>query len=204
MNRIFSVAVVLLCFGMTAEAQDTATAGRCATPDSIAFRGASRTSDASLRAESGLVPGPVNYRDLDRAIKALYAMGQFEDVRATCELAPSGTRAVLALTVRERPLLGAVDVKGTERISGGTVRDRVDLLVGRPVDPAQVARAVQRIDSLYQASGYYLARVTPETTFVNGKVNLVFHVDEGHRLAVSGGLSGRPARSAHARASSTR
>jgi len=186
MNRIFSVAIALVCLGATAQAQESATAGRCATPDSIAFRGASRTTEATLRAETGLVPGPVSYRDLDRAIKALYAMGQFEDVRATCELATTSDRATLVLTMRERPLLGAVDVSGTDRISAGTVRDRVDLLVGRPVDPAQVARTVQRIDSLYQAAGYYLARVTPETTFVGGKVNLLFRVDEGHRLAVSG------------------
>jgi outer membrane protein insertion porin family len=186
MNRIFCVAVALLGLGATARAQEPVTAGRCATPDSIAFRGAVRTGDATLRAESGLIPGPVNYRDLDRAIKALYGLGQFEDVRATCELSVAGDHALLVLTVRERPLLGAVDVEGTDRISGGTVRDRVDLLVGRPVDPAQVARTVQRIDSLYQAAGYYLVRVSPETTMVNDQVHLMFHVDEGHRLAVSG------------------
>jgi outer membrane protein insertion porin family len=186
MRRIFCVAVALLGLRATARAQEPVTAGRCATPDSIAFRGASRTGDATLRSETGLVPGPVNYRDLDRAIKSLYALGQFEDVQASCELAPGETRALLVLTVRERPLLGAVDVEGTDRLSGSSVRDRVDLLVGRPVDPAQVTRATQRIDSLYQAAGYYLARVTPETTVVNGQVHLMFHVDEGHRLAVSG------------------
>ena len=37
------------------------------------------------------------------------------------------------------------------------MRDRVDLLVRPPVDPAQVARAVARIDSMYEAEGYYLA-----------------------------------------------
>jgi outer membrane protein insertion porin family len=186
MRRIFCVAVALLGLGATARAQEPTTAGRCATPDSIAFRGAVRTGDATLRSETGLVPGPVNYRDLDRAIKALYSLGQFEDVQASCELSPGGTRAMLVLTVRERPLLGAVDVAGTNRMSASSVRDRVDLLIGRPVDPAQVTRAMQRIDSLYQAGGYYLARVRPETTMVNGQVHLVFHVDEGHRLAVSG------------------
>ena len=54
--------------------------GRCATPDTIVFRGAERTGDATIRAESGLVPGPVNYRTLERAIKAIYATGQFDDV----------------------------------------------------------------------------------------------------------------------------
>jgi outer membrane protein insertion porin family len=172
--------------GATARAQDTAIAGRCAAPDTIVFRGATRTSDASLRSEGGLAPGALNYRVVDRAIKALYALGQFEDVQAVCEVEPGGNRAQLVFLLRERPLLNSVDVTGTDQIARNEVRDRVDLLIGRPVDPAQVARAAQRIDSLYQAEGYYLARVKPETTMVNGQVDLRFHVDEGRRLAVSG------------------
>ncbi|MEO6526011.1 MAG: outer membrane protein assembly factor BamA [Gemmatimonadaceae bacterium] len=177
-------AVALLCIGATARAQDPAATGRCALPDTIAFRGATRTGDATMRTEAGLVPGPVNYRALERAIKALYATGQFDDVAATCDL--TSGRATLAFTVRERPLLGTVDVTGTDRLSRGSVRDRVDLTTGRPVDPAQVANAVQRIDSLYKAAGYYLARVKPETTLVAGSMNLLFRVTEGRRLAVSG------------------
>jgi outer membrane protein insertion porin family len=186
MNRIFCVAVALLCVGASARAQDPASVGRCAAPDTIAYRGSTRTPDAALRAETGLAPGAMNYRVIDRAIKALYALGQFEDVQAVCELESGGTRARLVFTLRERPLLNAVDVTGTDRLSRNEVRDRVDLLVGRPVDPAQVAHAVQRIDSLYQAKGYFLARVKPETTLVNGQVDLLFRVDEGRRLAVSG------------------
>ncbi len=186
MTRLFCIAVALLCVGATARAQDAATAGRCATPDTIVFRGATRTPDATLRAEVAVAPGALNYRLVDRAIKSLYALGQFEDVQAVCELEPGGNRARLVFVLRERPLLNAVDVTGTDRISRNDVRDRVDLLIGRPLDPAQVARAVQRIDSLYQAEGYYLARVKPETTMVNGQVDLLFRVDEGRRLAVSG------------------
>ena len=182
---MLSIAVALLLVGATARAQEPAVAGRCATPDSIAFRGTSRVTDATLRADVGIVPGPVNYRALDRAIKALFATGQFDDVRASCELDPT-PRATLLFTLRERPLLNAVDVAGTDRVARNTVRDRVDLLVGRPVDPAAVARSIQRIDSLYQVEGYYLAEVKPETTLVNGQLSLLFRVNEGRRLAVSG------------------
>ena len=172
--------------GATARAQEPSVAGRCATPDTIAFRGATRATDATLRGDAGLVPGPVNYRALERAIRAIYATGQFDDVQAGCEVAADGTRAVLVFAVKERPLLSAVEVSGTDRLSRGDVRDRIDLLVGRPLDPALVARAMQRIDSLYQAEGYYLAMVKPETTLVNGQVALDFKVNEGRRLAVSG------------------
>ena len=49
-----------------------------------------------------------------------------------------------------------------------------------------MTRAVERIDSLYEAHGYYLARVRPETTFVGQQIRLTFNVEEGRRLAVSG------------------
>jgi outer membrane protein insertion porin family len=176
--------VALLLWGATARAQDTAVSGRCATPDTIVFTGATRTGDASIRAAAGLEPGAVNYRSLQRAIKDIYATGQYDDVVASCELING--KAALTIAVKERPLLGAVDVTGTDRLSRNSVRDKVDLLVGKALDPAQVAHAVKRIDSLYQASGYYLARVRPETTMVDGQVNLLFRVDEGRRLAVSG------------------
>ena len=38
----------LLTF-LTAQAQDSTAVGRCAAPDTIVFRGATRTSDAALR-----------------------------------------------------------------------------------------------------------------------------------------------------------
>src|SRR5436190_1645285 len=184
MRRMLSIAVALWCYGATARAQDTAVSGRCATPDTIVFRGAERTGDATVRSESGLVPGPVNYRALERAIKAVYATGQFDDVIASCELGDG--RAALTFTLKERPVLGSFDVTGTDRLSRGSVRDKIELTPGKPLDPAQVAHAVKRVDSLYQAGGYYLARVKPETTVVNGQVNLLFRIEEGRRLAVSG------------------
>ena len=60
-------------------------------------------------------------------------------------------------------------------------------MFGRPVDPAAVSVVVQHIDSVYQANGYYLARINVETTLTeNNHASIIFHVDEGSRLAVSG------------------
>jgi outer membrane protein insertion porin family len=184
MRRLICSVVALLCMGATARAQDASIAGRCAVPDTIAVRGAVRATDAAVLAESGLVPGPIGYRALERAIKVVYAMGQFEDVATSCELAAN--RTMLVFTVKERPLLAGVDVTGTDRLSRSSVRDRVELPLDKPLNPAHVARAVQRVDSLYKAAGYYLARVTPESTVVDDKIKLLFRITEGRRLAVSG------------------
>jgi outer membrane protein insertion porin family len=121
---------------------------------------------------------------LQRAEKNLIATGHFEDFDTECQIA--GGKAIVRFKLVERPLLSAVDVSGVERLSAGSIRDQVDLIIGRPVDPSQVVRAVARIDSAYSANGYYLAEVRVDTTMVNGEASLVFRVSEGNRFAVSG------------------
>ena len=159
--------------------------GPCATPDSVVFHGNQRISETMLRGDAGISPGvALSSGILQRAIKNLFATGQFDDVATSCNIATNG-KAILTFDMKERPVLSDVDVTGPDRLSINTVRDRVDLLVGRPVDPNQVARSVARIDSLYEAEGYPLVTVKVDTTVVNGQLRLTFRVTEGSRLAVS-------------------
>ena len=180
-----ALAAFLAVTPLAAQDQSSPT-GRCLTPDSIDVRGVQRISREAAIASSGLVPGTtLNFPTIQRAIRDLFGTGDFDEVGIDCDI-ESPTRATLVIVVKERQLLGAVSVTGPRRVSERQVQDRVELLIGRPVDPAQVAKAMTRIDSLYQANGYYLARVRPETTVVGDRINIVFRVDEGRRLAISG------------------
>jgi outer membrane protein insertion porin family len=168
-----------------AGAQEPSVTGACARPDSVAFRGNERVAESALRGDLEITPGaPLNYRTLQRAIKSLYATAQFDDIQARCEIVDG--RVVLAFVLKERPLLGEVAVRGPERVALGTVNDQVDILVGRPIDPAQVTRVLTRIDSVYAAKGFYLAQARAETTQVATGTKITFIIDEGNRLAVSG------------------
>ena len=156
------------------------------TPDSIAVAGEKRNTAASVLQMAGLVPGrAINYRDVQRAIQALYTTGQFDDVQI---LQTQGDgKNVLVIQVRERPLLVKWTVRGTERLAEGSVRDKVQLTDGRPLDPAGVARARARIDSMYHAQGYYLASTKPVYVYErdSGAVRVIFDVEEGNRVAIS-------------------
>ena len=181
-----ALAVVLAAAPLAA--QDAAAfTGQCLTPDSIDVRGLNRVPPSTALAAAGLSAGTtLNFPTIQRAIRNLFTTGDFSDVRIECEIPASGTGAHLVLTLAERPLLGSVSVEGPSKISNRTVQDRVSLLIGRPVDPAQIAVSMRRIDSLYQASGYYLARVRAETTSLGDRIGIVIRVDEGRRLAISG------------------
>ncbi|HZS59133.1 MAG TPA: POTRA domain-containing protein, partial [Gemmatimonadaceae bacterium] len=161
--------------------------GRCAKPDSIVVTGNSRVDEPTIRASMGILAGaPLNARQLQEGVKALFGTGQFDDVQVSCTVA-SNHKVVLNVIVKERQVLGNFTVVGTQKLSSKSVRDKIDLSSGKPIDPGSVSKALTRIDSLYEASGYYLARVTVDTTVgKNNSIDLTFRVDEGHRLAISG------------------
>ena len=77
--------------------------GACATPESIFASGSSRVDTAAVRATAGLSTGAqLNVHDLQAAIKALYATGQFDDVQIICRVSPTTSKASLVLQVKER------------------------------------------------------------------------------------------------------
>ena len=146
--------------GLCAAQAGVAGASQTPVPDSIAVVGSRRNSPTSVIQISGLVPGrTLNYRDVQRAIQALYTSGQFDDVAVTQTQA--GGKNVLVIRVHERPLLVKWAIRGVQRLSEHSVRDKVTLAEGRPLDPAGVERGRARIDSLYHAQGYYLERTKP-------------------------------------------
>jgi outer membrane protein insertion porin family len=170
-------------------AQDPAPAGqpgRCTTPDTLLVVGNVRASEATVRAQVGVAPGqPLTSASLQQALRALYATGQFEDVRVGCVVRPDGSTA-LQIRVRERPLLGRVTVEGADVVPTRTVRDRIDLAEGAPIDPSAVARSAAAIDSIYEARGLYLSQVQVDSTPAGDRTNLTFRIREGGRIAISG------------------
>jgi outer membrane protein insertion porin family len=179
------VAVATLSAPREAAAQEVA--ARCTTSDSVAVRGNSRVTDARIRTEVGLAKGAtLNFPTLQRTLKALYAIGEFDDVQILCDLESVPGMVLTVFQVRERLVLGDITVTGPKAISERSVKDKIDLLIGRPIDPLQVARAKAKIDSVYENAGYYLAEVQIDSTVMSdGRIALSYNIDEGRRLAIS-------------------
>ena len=184
LHRVPIVAALALGLALrTASAQQPAQPPT--TVDSIVVEGNQRVPANQIQSNSGLNPRqPINYRDIQRAVTALFKTGQFDDV--TVEQRSVDGKLVLAILVKERPLLEGWSVRGYERLEEGTVRDRVKLATGRPLDRDALERSRAAIDSLYKKQGYYAAEVRTQTLEQpNGGVRVVFDIAEGRRVAVS-------------------
>lgn len=175
------IASVLLAAPAALSAQDQVSP----VVDSVLVEGNSRLTEAQILGTAGVTPHqPTNYRDLQRAISSLFKTGQFDDV--TLEQRPEGDKLNLVIHVKERPILRKWTVRGTERLSERTVKERVKLVAGRPIDRAAEERGRASIDSLYRAQGYYSATTKlNEITEADGKLLVIYDISEGNRVAIS-------------------
>jgi outer membrane protein insertion porin family len=154
--------------------------------DSIAAVGARRNDRRQVIQTSGLVPGrSFSYRDVQRAIRDLYATGEYDGVQVHEQMVAG--RRVLVLTVHERPLLVRWSLRGVAHVPESKLRAKAHLAEGRPLDPAGLVRAAGHLDSVYRADGYYLVRVRTLRVYDTDSthVRVTFDIDEGHRVAIA-------------------
>src|SRR6185503_2669116 len=153
--------------------------------DSIVVQGNQRLTPSQIIGSSGIiVHQPINYRDIQRAITALFQTGQFDDVLV--EQRNQGQHLLLVLRVKERPVLEKWTVRGVNRVGEGEVKGRVHLTEGRPLDRNAVEQARAAIDSLYKHQGYYASQIKVlQLTPQPGKARIVFDITEGNRVAIS-------------------
>jgi outer membrane protein insertion porin family len=137
------------------------------------------------RVEPGTVFGSLPFRVGDQynddkgsaAIRALFALGLFKDVRLEVQ------GDVLIVAVEERPTVADVDFVGTREFDKDTLKKAlrdIGLTEGRPYDQALADRAEQELKRQYINRSLYGAEVvTTVTPIERNRVNLTFTVTEG-------------------------
>lgn len=137
------------------------------------------------RVEPGTVFGSLPFRVGDQyndekgaaAIRALFALGLFKDVR----LEVNGD--VLIVVVEERPTVADVAFAGVREFDADTLKNalrEIGLTEGRPYDQALADRAEQELKRQYINRSLYGAEVvTTVTPMERNRVNLTFTVSEG-------------------------
>jgi len=154
--------------------------------DSIAVVGARRLDPADVVQTSGFATGrPFSYRDVQRAVRALYATGEYDDVQVHERMLDGRSRTVSTST--RRPLLVRWTLRGAQRLPESKLKTKSQLVEGRPFDAAGLVRSVAYMDSVYRAEGYYLARVRPQRVYDadSTHVRVTFEIEEGRRVAIA-------------------
>jgi outer membrane protein insertion porin family len=86
--------------------------------DSVAVTGNTRLTPSQVIGMAGVTAGQsINYRDVQRTITTLFQTGQFDDVAV--RQSSVGGKMVLAIDVKERPLMDRWAIRGVEKLSEG-------------------------------------------------------------------------------------
>lgn len=127
------------------------------------------------------LPGDQAFAD---AIRNIYRLGLFSDVKIVQDQRV-GDGVFLTIRVQEEPRLAEYTFEGVKRGHRSDLKEKVPLLKGTPVRPADIERSVQVVRDFYKEKGFMLTdvEVQREQTSDNA-VELTFVVDRGPRVEV--------------------
>ncbi|MBI4815915.1 MAG: outer membrane protein assembly factor BamA [Deltaproteobacteria bacterium] len=150
----------------------------------IQFEGLRRVEADAVRVVVASRPGrPVNPSAISDDIKAIYAMGYFDDVRAYTERTEEGIR--LIFEVSEKPAVRKVDIRGNDDLSLDDIKNVVDIRAFTILNEAKVKRNQAKIKELYAEKGYYLAEVESRIEPAgSNEVIVVFDIKEKAKVKV--------------------
>jgi outer membrane protein insertion porin family len=147
----------------------------------VEVRGNRRIEEAVIRARIPLQAGDaLNPALVSEAVREVYKLGFFRDVKVFLDRTPEG--AVLAFAVEENPVVRQVTISGNDEIETDKIKDNLTLTAGSTLDQPLLFENLQRIEAIYRAEGFYLARVKHEIESLPGDaVAIHFEVTEGEK-----------------------
>jgi outer membrane protein insertion porin family len=148
----------------------------------LRVRGNRRIESAAILARVSHKPGePLNRARLGEDLRQVYALGFFREVQVFEDESPEGL--VLVFDVQENPVIRQVTLSGNENLDEEKIKDNLTLTTGSTLDFPLLFENRQRIEALYRAQGYYLAKVRSQIEELpNDAVAVHFEVDEGEKL----------------------
>lgn len=132
------------------------------------------------------VNAPLSEATVDNDIKAIYAMGFFDSVKA--ELAVEHGKNVLIFRVKERPQIAGVNIVGMKafRSTDDKIVAATRIHPGSILDPIRVRETEEGIRHVYEDKGYLDAKVTFRAIPGPGNSAIAqFNVYEGPRVEIT-------------------
>src|SRR5207248_27405 len=118
-----------------------------------------------------------------RDIKALYALGHFDDIRVEEEA--SATGSIVTFVVKEKRVIRTVKYDGIKSITSSDIAEKLretkaSLTQETPYDPIKINKATALIKTMLGEKGHVDATVTATTEDIDpGAIAVTFKVDEG-------------------------
>jgi outer membrane protein insertion porin family len=129
------------------------------------------------------VGDPFSPSGLREDVRAIFALGFFEDVQLRTEEFEGGIRVIFVVV--ERPILREVSFEGNQAIKTEDLREAAPIRVGVLYNPVEVQRAQDAIRQKYEDEGYLGVVITPRTERTpEGDLRAVLRIEEGRKIYI--------------------
>ncbi|MBI9075584.1 MAG: outer membrane protein assembly factor BamA [Desulfatibacillum sp.] len=133
-----------------------------------------------IKTKKGDMYSPGNMAD---DIRAIFAMGYFEDIRVESEDVAGGVR--ISFTVIEKPTLHMIKLSGNKKIKDEDILATMDISRGSILNIRRIEDNINKIRELYKEDNYHNAVVTYEISpYKEHLSNLDIKIEEGKKVMI--------------------
>ncbi|UCG09247.1 MAG: outer membrane protein assembly factor BamA [Desulfobacterales bacterium] len=152
----------------------------------IVIKGNDRIEADAIRRLIKSQPGDIyNLKSLSQDLKAVYAMGYFDDIRIEAQTKPDGK--VIIFNVKEKPIVRNIRLRGNiQAYDEEELREVLTVRTGSILNLYKINNDIARIKEMYNEKNYHNAKVdykiTPQQ---KNQADLEFIIEEVKRLHVT-------------------
>ena len=152
--------------------------------DSVLVKGNQRVeSDAILAIVESRKGESLDFDKLDKDLRAIYAMGYFNDVRIETEDGAKGK--IVVFNVSEKPSIGKVNFKGNKKIKAEDLTKESGIKLYAIYNPNEVKQSVSKLKDYYRTEGYYNVEITDKVEEIpRNEVALTYEINEGEKIYI--------------------
>lgn len=155
------------------------------TIDKIAIKGNRKIEADAIRAKLVSKEGTSYSEDLIRQdIQELFNTGFFYDVIVDRSEAAN---PIVTYTVVEKPSITEIAFEGNDELEDDELKEAAAIKPYEILNQAKVREATEKLEKLYEDKGFFLARVTPKVSPIEGAtdaVKLTFDIKENDKVRV--------------------
>ncbi|MDR3579897.1 MAG: outer membrane protein assembly factor BamA [Oryzomonas sp.] len=125
----------------------------------------------------------LNEDKTDADIRAIYKLGQFQDIQVATEETDKGT--VLVYTVLEKPVVRDIKFEGNKELGTDKLKEALEFHQNSILSTKDLAKSVAKIKKLYGDDGYYLAEIEPVVEKrTPTELAITFKITEGKKILI--------------------
>ncbi len=150
----------------------------------IVIEGNDRIEDDAIRRVIETEPGDVYLpKALSEDLRAIWAMGYFDDVRAETRETPEGK--VVLYRVEEKPTIRYINILRNRVFDDEEIRENISLSTGSILNIFSVENNAKRIETFYKEKNYHNVTVEYRVERLkNNQADLEFIVNEGAKIHI--------------------